>query len=110
MRPVPRRRQEAVRMRWTGHLVSSPTPLTRVLTPSSCFGLLVTAIDSTSIKPNRVELDTQHYHHPSMPGGNGPRVTFTCSDGLILNLLKKMKTFKLLGLPISENQENSQIS
>lgn len=43
-----------------------------------------------------------------MSKGNGSRITFTCSDDLILNQLEKMNTFKFLGLPTSEHQGNSQ--
>ena len=39
--------------------------------------------------------------------GSGPRTTLTCpDDDLILGLLKKINVFKVLGLPVSENQEN----
>lgn len=55
-----------------------------------------------------MELDSITTTAPSTPDGNGLRLTFTCSDDLILNELEKMNTFKFLGLPTSENQGNSQ--
>lgn len=60
---------------------------------------------STPIKPVPVELDTQRDQHPSVPAGSRPWDMFIYSDNLILNQLEKMNTFKLLGLPKSENQE-----
>lgn len=55
-----------------------------------------------------MELDTQHDRHPSVPAGSRPRDMFTYSDNLILSQLEKMNTFKLLGLPKSENQGTPQ--
>ena len=39
----------------------------------SCLGLLVLTTDFQSHTPNHVELDPQHYQHPSMLEENGPR-------------------------------------
>ena len=42
-----------------------------------------------------------------MPEGSGPRITLTYpDDDLILGPLKKTNAFKVLALPVSENQEN----
>ena len=84
-------------------------PLTYILTPSSCLGSLVITTDFPFCKTHGVELDTHHHHHyhPSMPEGSGPRATLTCpNDDLILGPLKRINPFKVLGLPVSENQEN----
>lgn len=45
-----------------------------------------------------------------MPEGNGWRITFPCSDDLILNQLEEMNIFKFRVLPTSENQSNSDVT